>query len=42
LLAVTSARIGMTSEALADAPLSGKTLLIDPSARGVPAPRFAG
>jgi sugar lactone lactonase YvrE len=42
LLAVTSARVGMTADAVAAAPLSGKTLLIDPSARGVPAVRFAG
>jgi sugar lactone lactonase YvrE len=42
LLAVTSARIGMTSEAVAQAPLSGKVLLLDPSARGLATIAFAG
>jgi sugar lactone lactonase YvrE len=42
LLAVTSARVGMSAEALAAAPLSGSVLLLEPSARGLPPVRFAG
>jgi sugar lactone lactonase YvrE len=42
LLAVTSARVGMTAAALAAAPLSGSVLLLEPSARGLPPARFAG
>lgn len=42
LLAVTSARTGLTEAALAAAPRSGTVLLLDPSARGLPTPRFAG
>ncbi len=41
-LAVTSARIGLDAGTLADAPLSGQVLLLDPGARGLPTPRFAG
>ncbi|GAA1852091.1 SMP-30/gluconolactonase/LRE family protein [Asanoa iriomotensis] len=37
LLAVTSARVGGDP-----APLAGQTLLLDPGARGLPTPRFAG
>jgi sugar lactone lactonase YvrE len=42
LLAVTSARIGLDAGTLADAPLSGQVLLVNPGARGLPTPRFAG
>jgi sugar lactone lactonase YvrE len=42
LLAVTSARIGLSAEALAAAPASGQVLLLEPDARGVPPARFAG
>jgi sugar lactone lactonase YvrE len=42
LLAVTSARMGMTEAALAEAPASGRVLLLDPAARGTKAPHFAG
>jgi len=42
LLAVTSARVGMSAEELAAAPLSGSVLLLEPSARGLPPERFAG
>jgi sugar lactone lactonase YvrE len=42
LLAVTSARIGLSADALAAAPLSGQVLLLDPDARGVKPDRFAG
>ncbi|WP_214102857.1 SMP-30/gluconolactonase/LRE family protein [Acrocarpospora catenulata] len=41
-LAITTARIGLTPGALAEAPLSGHVLLTDPDARGLPAPVFAG
>ncbi len=42
MLAVTSARVGLDAAELADAPLSGQVLLLDPGVRGLPAPRFAG
>jgi sugar lactone lactonase YvrE len=42
LLAVTSARIGLSDAALAAAPASGQVLLLDPDARGVTPTRFAG
>ncbi|WP_345121860.1 SMP-30/gluconolactonase/LRE family protein [Dactylosporangium darangshiense] len=43
LLAVTSARMGLTDAELAAAPLSGQVLVIDPGGpRGLPTPRFAG
>jgi sugar lactone lactonase YvrE len=42
LLAVTSARIGLSAEALAAAPASGQVLLLDPDARGIRPTRFAG
>lgn len=41
-LAVTSARIGLDAAALAEAPLSGQVLLLDPDARGLPTPLYAG
>lgn len=41
-LAVTSARIGLDSAALAAAPLSGQVLVLDPGTRGLPATPFAG
>ena len=41
-LAVTSARIGLDAAALAEAPLSGRVLLLDPGVRGLPTPAFAG
>jgi sugar lactone lactonase YvrE len=41
-LAVTSARVGLDAGELADAPLSGQVLLLDPDARGLPAATFAG
>ena len=41
-LAVTSARIGLDAAALAEAPLSGRVLLLDPDVRGLPTPAFAG
>ncbi|GAA0439256.1 hypothetical protein Acor_68870 [Acrocarpospora corrugata] len=41
-LAVTTARIGLTEAAVADAPLSGRVLLLDPGARGLPTPAFGG
>ena len=41
-LAVTSARIGLSPDELAEAPLSGQVLLLDPGARGLPTPAFAG
>jgi sugar lactone lactonase YvrE len=41
-LAVTSARIGLDAPELAAAPLSGMVLLLDPEARGLPTPLFAG
>jgi sugar lactone lactonase YvrE len=41
-LAVTSARIGLDAAALAEAPLSGHVLVLDPEARGRPTPTFAG
>jgi sugar lactone lactonase YvrE len=41
-LAVTSARIGLGAAALAEAPLSGRVLLLDPGVRGLPTPAFAG
>ncbi len=41
-LAVTSTSIGLTQAQLADAPLSGKVLLLDPGCRGLPTPMFAG
>jgi len=41
-LAVTSARIGLDAAELAAAPLSGRVLLLDPDARGLPTPLFAG
>jgi sugar lactone lactonase YvrE len=42
LLAVTSARMGMSDAELDEAPLSGHVLLLDPDARGLPAPKFGG
>ena len=42
LLAITSARIGLDTAELAAAPLSGHVLLLDPDARGLPTPVFAG
>ena len=42
LLAVTSARIGLSPDALAAAPMSGQVLLLDPDARGATTTRFAG
>jgi sugar lactone lactonase YvrE len=43
VLAVTTARIGMSEAELAAAPLSGQVLIVDPGgARGLPTPRFAG
>ena len=41
-LAVTSARIGLSVDTLAAAPLSGPVLLLDPGVRGLPAARYAG
>lgn len=41
-LAVTSARTGLSAAALAEAPLSGRVLLLDPGARGLATPAFAG
>lgn len=41
-LAITCARVGLMPSELADAPLSGQVLLLDPDARGLPAPLFAG
>lgn len=41
-LAVTSARIGLDATTLAEYPLSGMVLLLDPDARGAPGPAFAG
>lgn len=41
-LAVTSARTGLDPAALAEAPLSGRVLLLDPGTRGLPTPAFAG
>jgi sugar lactone lactonase YvrE len=41
-LAVTSASIGLSPAQLADAPLSGKVLLLDPGCRGLPTSMFAG
>jgi sugar lactone lactonase YvrE len=41
-LAITSARTGLTASELAEAPLSGHTLLVDPYVRGRPAPRYQG
>jgi sugar lactone lactonase YvrE len=41
-LAVTSARIGLDATTLAGSPLSGQVLLLDPDARGLPTPVFAG
>jgi sugar lactone lactonase YvrE len=41
-LAVTTARIGLDDTALAEAPLSGQVLLIDPGACGLPTTPFAG
>jgi sugar lactone lactonase YvrE len=42
-LAVTSARIGLSDDELAAAPLSGQVLLVDPGGpRGLPTARFAG
>ncbi|GIH22207.1 hypothetical protein Aph01nite_05170 [Acrocarpospora phusangensis] len=41
-MAVTTASIGLDAAALAEAPLSGQVLLLDPGARGLPAPEFAG
>jgi sugar lactone lactonase YvrE len=41
-LAVTSARIGLDADALANAPLSGQVLLVDPGARGSATSAFAG
>ncbi|GAA0996052.1 hypothetical protein GCM10009555_091270 [Acrocarpospora macrocephala] len=41
-LAVTTARIGLNTFALSEAPLSGRVLLLDPDARGLPTPCFAG
>jgi sugar lactone lactonase YvrE len=43
LLAVTSARMGLSDAELADAPLSGQVLLVNPDGpRGLPTARFAG
>ena len=43
LLAVTSARMGMSEAEVGDAPLSGHVLLLDPGgARGLPTPAFGG
>ncbi|GAA0929664.1 SMP-30/gluconolactonase/LRE family protein [Virgisporangium aurantiacum] len=42
LLAVTTARIGMTDAALVAAPRSGQVLLVDPSTKGTEPTRFAG
>jgi sugar lactone lactonase YvrE len=41
-LAVTSARVGLDAATLAEFPLSGRVLLLDPDARGAPTPAFAG
>jgi len=42
LLAVTTARYGLSAAQCGDAPLSGQVLLLDPQARGLPSARFAG
>jgi len=42
LLAVTTARYGLSAEQCDDFPLSGQVLLLDPQARGLPSFRFAG
>jgi Gluconolactonase len=42
MLAITSARVGMTADALAAAPMSGQVLLLDPSARGLATTTFTG
>lgn len=41
-LFITSARRGLSRRALADAPLSGSLLAIEPGVRGLPKPAYAG
>lgn len=42
LLAVATARLGLSADQNGDAPLSGQVLLLDPDARGLPSTSFAG
>ena len=41
-LLITSASIGMSPAQLAEAPLSGQVLMLDPGCRGMPASTFSG
>ncbi len=41
-LVITTASIGLSAAQLAQAPLSGQVLMLDPGCRGLPTPTFAG